>query len=499
MGAQTLFPATDLLASAVTQPYAPDGNIKLIFTISTTPEPGPAPPVGNSSKTNGVAWFLAIKKGDGTYTGVRMQGNATGPQFYTYVPGANTSGGVDGRFVASETQLTDGLSSYNPTTGVITIVASLTQLGLTPGTNVQFVAGSTVQSDLLNLGIGGITEIVDSMPNSGAFTTVSAYSQINANSVCAPDNPPIASMVAYPTGHPGTAPTGAPPLSITFDASGSSDPDAGDSVASYTLDFGDGSAPATQSTPLFTHIYTRSGDFGAQLKVTDTHGKISSNTALVDINVNTPPTAALAANPTSGFAPLSVSFDAFGSSDPDSGDTIASYTFTFGDGKTATCPGNAACTGTGKINHTYTSPGMYMASLTVTDSRGASSTNSPTKTITVNGQPDLIVSALTASNNQAPQGSKVTLTATIKNQGNASAGASQTQFLLDGKTQIALVNTAGLAPGASVKVSTTWLTASVPKGSHTITATADKSNQVTESDETNNSKSITITIQGNKT
>jgi PKD repeat protein len=492
-GAQTLFPATDLLAANVTQPYAPDGNIKLIFTINTTPEPNNV-----SSKTTGVAWFLAIKRANGTYTGVRMEGNPAGPNFFTYVPGANTSGGVDGRFVASETQLTDGLSSYNPTTGVISIVAPLSQLGLTPGTQITLVSGSTVTSDLLGLG-AGITEIVDSMPNSGAFTAVPAYSQINANSVCAPDNPPIASMVAYPTGHPGTAPTGAPPLSITFDASGSSDPDAGDSVASYTLDFGDGSAPATQSTPLFTHTYTRSGDFGAQLKVTDTHGKISSNTALVDINVNTPPTAALAANPTSGFAPLSVSFDASGSSDPDSGDTIASYTFTFGDGKTATCPGNAACTGTGKINHTYTSPGMYMASLTVTDSRGASSTNSPTKTITVNGQPDLIVSALTASNNQAPQGSKVTLTATIKNQGNASAGASQTQFLLDGKTQIALVNTLGLAPGASVKVSTTWLTASVPKGSHTITATADKSNQVTESDETNNSKSITITIQGNKT
>jgi hypothetical protein len=59
-------------------------------------------------------------------------------------------------------------------------------------------------------------------------------------------------------------------------------------VVSYTFDFGDGSAPVTQSSPTISHTYTTNGDFGATLKVTDSRGKISSNTALVDIGVELP-------------------------------------------------------------------------------------------------------------------------------------------------------------------------------------------------------------------
>ena len=114
--------------------------------------------------------------------------------------------------------------------------------------------------------------------------------------------------------------------------------------------------------------------------------------------------------------------------------------------------------------------------------------------------PDLIVSNLTASNSQAPQGSKIPITATIKNQGEANAGASSTTFVLDGKTTIGTVPTSALAVGASTSVVLNWDTASVKKGNHTITAAADGQNQVAESNENNNtSSSISIFIQGNKT
>jgi len=109
------------------------------------------------------------------------------------------------------------------------------------------------------------------------------------------------------------------------------------------------------------------------------------------------------------------------------------------------------------------------------------------------------VSALTASNNQARQGDKVTFTATIKNQGQASAVASKTEFLLDGTTVLGLIDTPALAPGASATVSVNWLTASAKKGQHTIKTTADKTNVVPESNEANNTKTITVSIQGNKT
>ena len=110
-------------------------------------------------------------------------------------------------------------------------------------------------------------------------------------------------------------------------------------------------------------------------------------------------------------------------------------------------------------------------------------------------RPDLIVSNLTASNRQPPQGSAVMLTATIKNQGNFNSGASKTEFLLDGQTVLGLVNTPNLASGAHAAISVNWSTAGVAKGKHTIKVTADRNNAVTESTETNNTKSLTVTIK----
>jgi PKD repeat protein len=74
------------------------------------------------------------------------------------------------------------------------------------------------------------------------------------------------------------------------------------------------------------------------------------------------PKAMLAANPTSGSAPLSVSFSGSGSSDPD-GDVIHSYTFTFGDGKSVTQANPS-------VIHQYSAPGAYTANLTVADAGG---------------------------------------------------------------------------------------------------------------------------------
>jgi PKD repeat protein len=207
--------------------------------------------------------------------------------------------------------------------------------------------------------------------------------------------------------------------------------------------------------------------------------------------VNRLPVASLSATPTQGFAPLTVSFNGSASYDPDG--SVKSYTFTFGDGSasvTQTTP---------TIQHTYNNPGDYFATLTVKDNSGANSSNTASVEIKAEAAPDLVVSNLTASNNQAPQGSKVTLTATIKNVGTASAGASSTQFLLDGKTVLGLVNTQALNVGQSTQVSVNWYTANVKKGQHTITATADKTNVVPESNEANNTKTITVSIQGNKT
>jgi glucose/arabinose dehydrogenase len=88
---------------------------------------------------------------------------------------------------------------------------------------------------------------------------------------------------------------------------------------------------------------------------------------------NTPPTAVAAATPTNGTAPLAVSFDGRGSSDPDPGATL-SYAWDLDDDGAfddATTP---------TASWTYEEPGTYTPELRVTDNLGASDTDAVTIT-----------------------------------------------------------------------------------------------------------------------
>ena len=80
---------------------------------------------------------------------------------------------------------------------------------------------------------------------------------------------------------------------------------------------------------------------------------------------NSPPTAVINVNKTSGYAPLSVEFDASQSSDRDG--SITDYSWDFGDGTNSL--GSQA-------SHTYTSLGVFTAIVTVTDDDGATSSTS---------------------------------------------------------------------------------------------------------------------------
>jgi hypothetical protein len=73
---------------------------------------------------------------------------------------------------------------------------------------------------------------------------------------------------------------------VKFDASSSSDPDAGDSIVSYKFNFGDGSDPETRSTPTTSHIYNSAGNYNATLNVVDDRGGVSENIAAVVISVS---------------------------------------------------------------------------------------------------------------------------------------------------------------------------------------------------------------------
>jgi hypothetical protein len=268
-------PGTDLLSFHLSQPFANGKPPKFVFTIRTDPNiAGVTPP--------GSGWYVAMKIADPAasskfrYAGARMDGSASGPTFSSYVPGANLSGGVDGRFVDSS-KPADPASNYDAASGKITIVIKASDLGFTPGTKVLGFVSGTTQTTAVVGGVPGATEVYDSMPDSLTFSG-SGYT-VNENATCAPNAAPTAILT-------GTPDHGPAPLTVTLNGAASIDPDPGDKIGSYTFDFGDGSPAVTRSSPTISHTYQSAGEYPARLSVTDSRGKPSTNTAIFPIQVD---------------------------------------------------------------------------------------------------------------------------------------------------------------------------------------------------------------------
>jgi len=148
---------------------------------------------------------------------------------------------------------------------------------------------------------------------------------------------------------------------------GGSDPD-GDAIT-REWDFGDGTAVETAAAP--THVYTADGGYIVSLTVTDEHGTSATTFQSVTVLPNQPPSASFSFTPGAPVVGQAVSFT--GGGDPD-GDALA-WSWNFGDGTAidhATAP-----------SHSYGGAGSYVASLTVTDEHGASSTTFQTVDVKV--------------------------------------------------------------------------------------------------------------------
>lgn len=148
------------------------------------------------------------------------------------------------------------------------------------------------------------------------------------------------------------APTeGAAPLEVYF-----LDKSAGE-ISKWLWSFGDGSS-STDRNP--KHTYTTPGTYTVALTVTDSQGNSNKKTRTDYITVNA--SAGFTGSPTSGVAPLTVQFQAA------SATGVTSWSWNFGDGQTSTEP---------NPRHTYTNPGQYTVSLTVTDSLGTRTETKP--------------------------------------------------------------------------------------------------------------------------
>jgi len=102
--------------------------------------------------------------------------------------------------------------------------------------------------------------------------------------------------------------------------------------------------------------------------------------------------------------------------------------------------------------------------------------------------PDLIIETITWLPEDASKGDTVSFIVAIKNQGSGRAGPSLVYFYIDGSSR-GYQEVQRIDAGATVTKAFTWVTKAGP---HDIKAIVDKASQVTESDETNNEKTITF-------
>jgi len=195
------------------------------------------------------------------------------------------------------------------------------------------------------------------------------------------NDPPVARLKADPT-------SGGPPLTVNFDASGSSDREKPLAGLVFTWNFRDGTSLVTATGlagATISHTFSAAAVYQVSVTVSD---GVLSDQATVEITVRTPPpaapTAALTAAPASGPSPLAVDFDAGGTIDPD--DDLATFLWEFGDGSIAL---ESLATVT-RRTHTYNEPGTYTARLTAFDMQGQSSVAMVEISVGEGGAPEVV-------------------------------------------------------------------------------------------------------------
>jgi len=246
LGIPSAQPPYDIQSVSVAEPYNV-GADKLVFTIKVR---------DLSVVPGGSFWPLQFNAPNGTTYVVQMS---------TLVGGTPTQNdalfeyGPDGGTLSTA----DPLSGFSAD-GTITIVVPRSGVG-NPG------IGEKLSAFLIRVTAVVITpdNCPDSLTPAGEYTVV-------GNASCQPNTAPLAVLS-------GTPMSGNVPLAVNFSGAGSNDPDPGDTIVSYSFDFGDGTPVLTQATPTTAHTYQNAGVYPARLSVKDSRGKPSTNQAQVMI------------------------------------------------------------------------------------------------------------------------------------------------------------------------------------------------------------------------
>jgi len=181
------------------------------------------------------------------------------------------------------------------------------------------------------------------------------------------DNVPSVTAAALPD-------SGQIPLPVSFTANVAG----GNPPFTYSWNFGDGNTSTDQNP---SHTFTIAGTYNVSVTVQDFDGDIASDIVVVQAASDSQPVANASASPSSGVAPLTISF--FGSAS--GGDLPLSYQWNFGDGSPVSTLQNPT--------HTYVAGGTYNVTLIVQDLDGDSDSDTVSVQISDDEVPVAFVSA----------------------------------------------------------------------------------------------------------
>ncbi len=265
--------------------------------------------------------------------------------------------------------------SGTPTSGAAPLNVTFTDLSTGIPTSWSWDFGDGITSTSQNPAHAYTTDgqytvtLIVSNADGSDTATKSNYITVGSGTV------PVANFSGTPT-------SGNAPLDVTFTDQSTGSP------TGWLWSFGDGATSTTQNP---VHSYTTTGTFDVQLIAVNANGS-DTLTRTGYINVGTapqPPVAAFSGTPTSGTAPLSVTFTDQSSNSP------TTWAWDFGDSQTAA---------TQNPVHVYNTAGTYTVTLIVSNTAGTD-TATQTNYITVTGAATPPTAAFTAT----PQGGYVPL------------------------------------------------------------------------------------------
>ncbi len=294
-------------------------------------------PVGFPAKYSSTIAVSAVDQGNNL-----ANFSNKGPEVEVTAPGV----GIVSTYKNGQYATLDGTSMATP--HVAGVVALIWSTG-------QFTSASAVRNQLTSTA----TDIgATGRDNNFGFGLVNADAATNVG-------PPVNQAPTANANGPYSALVG---NNISFSSAGSSDPDG--TITGYSWDFGDGGT-STAANP--SYAYSAAGSYSVSLTVTDDQSATGSNstTATITVPNTNPPTADFSGSPTTGDAPLAVSFSDLSTNAP------TSWSWNFGDGATSTAQ---------NPSHTYANAGSYDVSMIATNANGS---NTMTKVgyITANTPP----------------------------------------------------------------------------------------------------------------